>query len=144
MQAIRELSLESLGYFLHPEELFSSIAIKGNGTKEDGNFILDDLNRILNSIEQSTMGTESEDDFNAFKNSITQQLFALNREARGATTEPTAKTKKAEQPTATEKKPEAAAKSDTPPADFPDAKKGVDGAWYVPDPNRPGKYLKVQ
>lgn len=62
--AIRELSLESLGYFLHPNELFSSIAIKGNGTKEGGNFILDDLNRILNSIEQSTMGTESEDDFN--------------------------------------------------------------------------------
>lgn len=86
----------------------------------------------------------SEDDFNAFKNSITQQLFALNREARGATTEPTAAPKKAEQPAATEKKPEAAASSDTPPADFPDARKGVDGAWYVPDPARPGKYLKVQ
>ncbi len=64
IDAIRELSLESLGYFLKPEELFSSIAIKGNGTKEGANFILDDLNRILNSIEQSTMGTESEDDFN--------------------------------------------------------------------------------
>ena len=64
IDAIRDLSLESLGYFLKPEELFSSIAIKGNGTKEGANFILDDLNRILNSIEQSTMGTESEDDFN--------------------------------------------------------------------------------
>ncbi len=64
IDAIRELSLESLGYFLHPSELFGSIAIKGNGTEEGGNFILDDLNRILNSIEQSTMGTESEDDFN--------------------------------------------------------------------------------
>jgi type I restriction enzyme M protein len=64
IDAIRELSLESLGYFLHPSELFSSIAIKGNDTKEGSNFILDDLNRILNSIEQSTMGTESEDDFN--------------------------------------------------------------------------------
>jgi type I restriction enzyme M protein len=64
IEAIRELSLESLGYFLTPDELFSSIAKKGNGTKEGGNFILDDLNRILNSIEQSTMGTESEDDFN--------------------------------------------------------------------------------
>lgn len=64
IDAIRELSLESLGYFLHPNELFGSISIKGNGTKEGGNFILDDLNRILNSIEQSTMGTESEDDFN--------------------------------------------------------------------------------
>lgn len=64
IEAIRELSLESLGYFLTPDELFTSIAKKGNGTKEGGNFILDDLNRILNSIEQSTMGTESEDDFN--------------------------------------------------------------------------------
>jgi len=64
IEAIRELSLESLGYFLHPSELFGSIANKGNGTKEGSNFILDDLNRILNSIEQSTMGTESEDDFN--------------------------------------------------------------------------------
>lgn len=24
-----------------------------------------------------------------------------------------------------------------------DAKKGADGSWYVPDPNRPGKYMKV-
>lgn len=64
IEAIRELSLESLGYFLRPEELFSSIAKKGNGTTAGENFILDDLNSILNRIEQSTMGTESEDDFN--------------------------------------------------------------------------------
>lgn len=63
--AIRELSLETLGYFLRPEELFSSIAKKGNADKEEeSNFILEDLGRILNSIEQSTMGTESEEDFN--------------------------------------------------------------------------------
>jgi type I restriction enzyme M protein len=63
--AIRDLSLETLGYFLRPEELFSSIAKKGNADKEEeSNFILEDLGRILNSIEQSTMGTESEEDFN--------------------------------------------------------------------------------
>jgi type I restriction enzyme M protein len=81
IQAIRELSLESLGYFLHPEELFSSIAIKGNGTKEDGNFILDDLNRILNSIEQSTMGTESEDDFNKLFEDLDLNSTKLGRTA---------------------------------------------------------------
>jgi type I restriction enzyme M protein len=44
---------------------FSSIAKKGNADKEEeSNFILEDLGRILNSIEQSTMGTESEEDFN--------------------------------------------------------------------------------
>jgi type I restriction enzyme M protein len=65
LEAIRDDSLLKLGYFLRPDELFSSIARKGNGNTEDeSNFILEDLERILNSIEQSTMGTESEDDFN--------------------------------------------------------------------------------
>jgi type I restriction enzyme M protein len=65
LEAIRDDSLLKLGYFLKPDELFSSIAKKGNGNTEDkSNFILEDLERILNSIEQSTMGTESEDDFN--------------------------------------------------------------------------------
>jgi hypothetical protein len=31
--------------------------------------------------------------------------------------------------------------SETPPA--AGAKKAPDGKWYVPDPNRPGKYLQV-
>lgn len=37
----------------------------------------------------------------------------------------------------------AAPSSATPPAAYPNAKKGNDGGWYIPDPNRPGKYLKV-
>ena len=65
IEAIREESLQELGYFLHPEELFSVITAKGNASvEEQSNFILDDLGAILNNIEQSTMGTESEDDFN--------------------------------------------------------------------------------
>lgn len=63
--AIKEESLIKLGYFLKPNELFSSIAKKGNAnTEKESNFILEDLESILNGIEQSTMGTESEDDFN--------------------------------------------------------------------------------
>ena len=63
--AIREESLMQLGYFLRPGELFSTITAKGNANlEEESNFILEDLQGILNSIEQSTMGTESEDDFN--------------------------------------------------------------------------------
>lgn len=62
--AIREESLEKLGYFLKPDELFSAISKKGNAdTEGQSNFILEDLQEILNAIEQSTMGTESEDDF---------------------------------------------------------------------------------
>lgn len=65
IEAIREESLESLGYFLRPNELFSAIAKRGNSDKEGkSNFILEDLQSILNAIEQSTMGTDSEDDFN--------------------------------------------------------------------------------
>lgn len=69
LEAIKEESVASLGFFLKPSDLFSAIARRGNGNGKDHNgekqdpFILDDLARILNNIEQSTMGTESEDDF---------------------------------------------------------------------------------
>ena len=64
LEAIREEAVESLGYFLKPSELFSSVAQRGNGNGKHGNpFILEDLQRILNNIEQSTMGTASEEDF---------------------------------------------------------------------------------
>ena len=63
--AICEESLNKLGYFLRPHELFSAITVKGNGNfEEKSSFILEDLQTILNNIEKSTMGTESEDDFN--------------------------------------------------------------------------------
>ncbi len=61
LEAIKEDAIEQLGYFLKPTELFSAIAIRGNG--DTNNFILEDLSTILQHIEQSTMGTESEDDF---------------------------------------------------------------------------------
>ncbi len=65
IDAIRNESLQKLGYFLRPEELFSAITAKGNANlEEESNFILEDLQTILNNIESSTMGTESEDDFN--------------------------------------------------------------------------------
>ena len=65
ISAIRDESLNKLGYFLRPQELFSAISKKGNAdTVGKSNFILEDLQTILNAIEQSTMGTDSEDDFN--------------------------------------------------------------------------------
>lgn len=64
IEAIKEEALAKLGYFLKPSELFSEIARRGNGDKEgDKHFILQDLANILRNIEQSTMGTASEDDF---------------------------------------------------------------------------------
>ena len=60
LDAVAEAAIDELGYFLKPSELFSAIAKRGSNP---GNFIIEDLARILNNIERSTMGTESEDDF---------------------------------------------------------------------------------
>jgi len=64
IEAIKEEALGKLGYFLKPSELFSEVAKRGNN-KEEGkdNFILEDLQKILTNIQLSTMGTESEEDF---------------------------------------------------------------------------------
>ena len=72
IEAIKEESLEKLGYFLRPEDLFTEVAKRGKGENEDDvdkfdesktNFILDDLQKILINIQLSTMGTDSEEDF---------------------------------------------------------------------------------
>jgi type I restriction enzyme M protein len=70
LAAIKENALLELGYFLKPSELFHELTKRGNGKDKDdkkegeSNFILGELAQILNHIEQSTMGTDSEDDFN--------------------------------------------------------------------------------
>ena len=81
--AIREESLMKLGYFLRPEELFSAITAKGNANLEErSNFILEDLQAILNRVEQSTMGTESEDDFNKLFEDLDLASTKLGTHAR--------------------------------------------------------------
>jgi type I restriction enzyme M protein len=71
LEAIKEEALERLGYFLKPDELFGMIAVRGKGDNDENeafdesktNFILEDLQKILTNIQLSTMGTESEEDF---------------------------------------------------------------------------------
>lgn len=64
IEAIKEDALKTLGYFLKPSELFSQVAKRGNSdTEGENNFILEDLQKILTNIQLSTMGTDSEDDF---------------------------------------------------------------------------------
>jgi len=69
--------IAELGYFLKPSELFGALAKRALGNKQTEEidkltdeelekssvFILDDLTQVLNSIARSTMGEESEDDF---------------------------------------------------------------------------------
>jgi len=66
LEAIKEESIDHLGYFLKPSELFHVIAERGN----KGEFIIEALTEVLNHIEQSTMGTASEDDFNGLFDDI--------------------------------------------------------------------------
>ena len=66
LEALREECIIKLGYYLEPKELFDTIALKGNNkTEGESNFILDELQAVLNHIEQSTMGNDSEEDFAA-------------------------------------------------------------------------------
>jgi type I restriction enzyme M protein len=61
LEAIAAEAVDRLGYFLKPSELFHAIAEKG--AKKSDNFILEDLDQILKHIEASTMGHDSEEDF---------------------------------------------------------------------------------
>lgn len=80
IDAIREEALDELGYFLKPTELFSEVARRGNHkdvSLDDiaqaadpsenyavkSNFILEDLQKILTNVQNSTMGTDSEEEF---------------------------------------------------------------------------------
>ena len=66
LEAVKSDAVETLGFFLKPSELFGQVARRGNrDNNEEGesNFILGDLADILANIEKSTMGTDSEDDF---------------------------------------------------------------------------------
>ena len=60
LEAVKEETLDKLGYFLKPAELFHVLAERGANNM----FILDDVTKVLNHIEQSTMGADSADDFN--------------------------------------------------------------------------------
>jgi len=64
LEHIKKACLDHLGYFLKPTQLFSYLVKKGKGEiKGANNFILEDLKNVLNAIEQTSMGTASEDDF---------------------------------------------------------------------------------
>ena len=79
LAAIAEGSVAELGYFLKPTELFGALTKRAVGTQVNGDkvveeisdeelekssvFILGDLAEVLNNIERSTMGNESEEDF---------------------------------------------------------------------------------
>ncbi|NJB82821.1 type I restriction-modification system subunit M [Wenyingzhuangia aestuarii] len=87
LEAIQEESILKLGYYLAPAQLFSAVAKKGNANIEDeSDFILEDLTAILNGIEQSTMGNESEDDFNKLFEDLDLNSTKLGRKVEDRNT----------------------------------------------------------
>lgn len=59
IEAIKKNSILEVGYALSPKQLFHTIALRGR----QGEFILDDISATLKAIEQSTLGSDSADDF---------------------------------------------------------------------------------
>ena len=59
IQEIKKNSIAEVGYALTPKQLFHRLAQRGR----QGEFILDDIANTLKAIEQSTLGSESADDF---------------------------------------------------------------------------------
>ncbi|VTR43613.1 type I restriction-modification system subunit M [Sphingobacterium thalpophilum] len=84
IEAIKEEALETLGYFLKPSELFGEIAKRGSSGSNT--FILEDLQKILTNIQLSTMGTQSEEDFdNLFEDmDLNSTKLGKTAEARNA------------------------------------------------------------
>lgn len=66
IEAVREDALDKLGYFLKPTELFTRIA-QGGETHDN---LIEELERILTNIQNSTMGHASEDDFESLFSEI--------------------------------------------------------------------------
>lgn len=59
IEKISEIAINEMGFALTPNQLFHTFAKRGRQDE----LILDDLREVLQSIEQSTLGSESADDF---------------------------------------------------------------------------------
>lgn len=59
IEEIKKNAIDEVGFALTPKQLFHTLALRGR----QGEFILDDLAGTLKAIEQSTLGSESADDF---------------------------------------------------------------------------------
>ena len=80
LATIKDLTIEHLGFFLAPNELFLYIVAKGMGeTKADTTFILEDLVKVLDTIERTAMGTDSEDDFKGLFDDVDLTSSKLGR-----------------------------------------------------------------
>jgi len=59
IEAVKIDAIDALGYFLKPKELFHYVATHGTASGD----LIENIERILSNIQNSTMGHESEEDF---------------------------------------------------------------------------------
>lgn len=76
IEAVHTEAVDSLGYFLKPSELFHYLAENGADSKN----LIEDLGKILNNIERSTMGADSEEDFDKLFSELDLNATKLGRE----------------------------------------------------------------
>lgn len=75
IEAVKDEAIDNLGYFLKPSELFNNIATQ-SATSDN---LIEDLQRILNNIEHSTMGEDSEQDFDKLFSELDLNAGKLGR-----------------------------------------------------------------
>lgn len=84
LEEVKKACVSYMGFYLNPKELFSYIVKKGNGEiKDQDTFILEDLKNVLNSIEQTSMGTASEDDFKGLFDDVDLTSSKLGKTEKG-------------------------------------------------------------
>jgi len=73
--AIQDEAIDNLGYFLHPSELFHHVAAQGATNVN----LIEELEKILNNIQNSTTGQDSEDDFDNLFSELDLNAHRLGR-----------------------------------------------------------------
>jgi type I restriction enzyme M protein len=76
--ALKEELLNQIGYFVEPDALFSTLMKK----IEDGTFDVEMLQGAVNDITESTLGTESQDDFNHLFDDMDLTSTKLGRDVK--------------------------------------------------------------
>lgn len=75
IKALQEEAVNQIGYFLEPKFLFTNLIKKAKKNE----FIMDDLNKALKEVEQSTIGHDSEEDFIGLFGDVDLQSQKLGR-----------------------------------------------------------------
>ena len=79
LSAVRVESIEDLGYYLAPSELFGAIAERAKAPTTGAGFILEDLRSVFRNIENSSSGSDSEHDFEDLLEDIDLENSRLGR-----------------------------------------------------------------